>query len=137
MPQNMWFGKKNKLFFLGVQKTTTQKTKTYDLENDDLENDDLENDDLENNDLENDDLENDDLENNDLENDDLENNDLENDDLESDDSDEVARRSKGLERYRGWEIRGRQEGIIRGERWTKKENFRKIVNIICTARLRV
>ena len=52
-------------------------------------------------------LENDDLENDDLENDDLENNDLENDDLESDDSDGVARRIKGLERYRGREIRGR------------------------------
>ena len=50
---------------------------------------------------------NDDLENNDLENDDLENNDLENDDLESDDSDGVARRIKGLEGYRGREIRGR------------------------------
>ena len=47
------------------------------------------------------------LENDDLENDDLENNDLENDDLESDDSDGVARRIKGLERYRGREIRGR------------------------------
>ena len=91
-------------FRKGVQKTTA-----YDLENDVLENNDLEKDDLENNDLENDVLEN-----NDLENDDLENDDLENDDLENDDRDGVARRIKGLEGYRRREIRGRQEGIMKG-----------------------
>ena len=37
----------------------------------------------------------------------LENDDLENNDLENDDSDGVARRIKGLEGYRGREIRGR------------------------------
>ena len=42
-----------------------------------------------------------------LENDDLENDDLENNDLENDDSDGVARRIRGLEGYRGREIRGR------------------------------
>ena len=42
-----------------------------------------------------------------LENDDLENEDLENNDLENDDSDGVARRIRGLEGYRGREIRGR------------------------------
>ena len=74
-----------------------QETKTYNLENDDLENNDLENDDLDNDDLENDDLD-----------------DLENDDLENDDKDGVARRIKGLEEYRRREIRGRQEGIMKG-----------------------
>ena len=91
----------------------------------------LENDDLENDDLENDDLENDDLESDDLENDDLENDDLENDDLENDDKDGVARRTKGLEGYRMREMDDRRE-LWRGERWAKKENYRKIVNIICT-----
>ena len=96
-----------------------------DLENDDLENDDLEHDDLEHDDLENDDLENDDLENDDLENNDLENDDLENDDLENDDRDGVARRIKGLEGYRRWEIRGRYEGIMKAREVSEERKLQK------------
>ena len=59
-----------------------------------------------------------------LENDDLENDDLENNDLENDEKDGVARRIKGLEGYRRREIRGREEGIMKG--WSRGGLRRKI-----------